>query len=129
MNIRTLGLMAILFMLMFIGASMLNNVNSESIAVQAAEPCRELVEEAAKTVDGVIHAEWNTDDNELNVVYDVTKTDIETIESAIAGSGFPTPNFEVEDGAIEKMQRKCRSAEQARSDKDSRRIIIINNTN
>lgn len=126
MNTRTLGLMAILFILMFVTASVLNDVRSESIAVKADKTCHELLKEAAKTVDGVIEAEWNEEEQKLNVIFNVTKTDIETIESAIAESGFSTPNYEPDDRIIRRTQRKCKVLPETESADGKLKRILTN---
>jgi copper chaperone CopZ len=92
MNKRTLGLMALLFIMMFLTAMVLNDVKSETIPVVIDETCTETLEETAGTVDGVIQADWNDETQELEVVFDSRKTDIEIIESAILESGFETPD-------------------------------------
>jgi periplasmic mercuric ion binding protein len=90
MNKFTLGLMALLFILIFMTAMVLNDVKSETIPVKADETSGVVIEEAAGTVDGVIQAEWNDETKELEVVFDGTKTDLSSIESAIEKSGFET---------------------------------------
>jgi cation transport ATPase len=91
MNRNTLGLMTLLFILMFMTAMVLKDVKSETIPVTADETSKEILEEKANTIEGVIQAEWNDDKQELEVVFDGTKTDIDIIESAISESGFETP--------------------------------------
>jgi|GEM_PF-3649742 len=92
MNKFTLGLMALLFILIFMTAMVLNDVKSEKIPITTDETSMEALEETAGTVEGVIQAEWNDDTQELEVVFDGTKTDISVIESAIEESGFATPD-------------------------------------
>lgn len=82
--------MALLFILIFMTAMVLNDVESETISVKANETKGIILEETAGTVDGVIQAEWNDETKELEVVFDGTKTDINTIESVIQNSGFET---------------------------------------
>jgi hypothetical protein len=88
MNKFTLGLMALLFILIFMTAMVLNDVESEKIPISTDETSMEALEETAGTVDGVIQAEWNDETQELEVVFDGTKTDIDSIESAIEKSGL-----------------------------------------
>jgi copper chaperone CopZ len=90
MNKFTLALMAILFILIFMTAMVLNDVKSETIPVKADETSGIILEETAGAVDGVIQAEWNDLTQELEVVFDGTKTDLNAIESAIEKSGFET---------------------------------------
>jgi copper chaperone CopZ len=111
MNKQTLGLMAILVVLMFIAATVLNNVKSETIKVTVDESCKKLLEETAETIDGVIQAEWNDENNELEVVFDGTKTDMEVIESVIAESGFHTSNQTLDEGEQKNIKHKCNPKE------------------
>jgi hypothetical protein len=82
--------MALLFILIFMTAMVLNDVESEKIPISTNETSLEALEETAGTVDGVIQAEWNEKTQELEVVFDGTKTDIDSIESAIEKSGLVT---------------------------------------
>jgi copper chaperone CopZ len=90
MNKVTLGLMALLCILIFMTAMVLNDVETENIPIKTDEISMETLEETAGSVDGVIQAEWNDETQELEVVFDGTKTDISVIESAIEKSGYTT---------------------------------------
>jgi cation transport ATPase len=115
MNKRTLGLMALLFMMMFMTAMVLNDVKSENIPVAVDETCTKILEETAVTIDGVIQAEWNDETQELEVVYDGTKTDIDIIESAIVESGFETRDSTALEGQDRKTLKKCDTTEKKNS--------------
>lgn len=55
--------------------------------------CKDRIERAAYTVKGVRKAEWNQKDAQLTVSFRNDRTDIETIERAIAKAGHDTANF------------------------------------
>jgi copper chaperone CopZ len=74
---------------------------SKKIEVKAGEECKAHIEKAAKSVEGVSQAEWNDETQELAVVFDDSKTNLDKIETAVANSGHDTPNHEA------KADAKC----------------------
>ncbi len=54
------------------------------------EMCKNTIEKAASSVDGVASANWDVDKKKIDVSFDGTKTDVMTIHNAIAASGYST---------------------------------------
>jgi len=54
------------------------------------ESCKERIEKAAKSVDGVIKADWNIDSKIMEVNFNTSKTNLDKIELAIAKVGHDT---------------------------------------
>ena len=52
--------------------------------------CKKTIENAVNNVEGVTSANWNVDKKKIDVSFDETKTDIMSIHSAIAASGYDT---------------------------------------
>jgi len=55
--------------------------------------CKDRIERAAYTVRGVRQASWDVDEKKLTLSYRSDRTDLETIERAIAKVGHDTENF------------------------------------
>jgi len=52
--------------------------------------CKNTIEKAAKSVDGLISAEWDGSKKQVKVSFDGSKKDIDAIHKAIANSGYDT---------------------------------------
>ncbi len=52
--------------------------------------CKNTIEKAANSVEGVASANWDVDKKKIDVSFDDTKTDAMTIHKAIAASGYDT---------------------------------------
>ncbi len=52
--------------------------------------CESRIEKAAKSVDGVVSADWNKETNMLELIYDKSKTNIHNVQLAIAKVGHDT---------------------------------------
>jgi len=52
--------------------------------------CKQTIEKAANSVEGLESAEWNGSKKEVNVSFDDTKTNLNAIHKAIANSGYDT---------------------------------------
>lgn len=52
--------------------------------------CQTRIEKAAKSVEGVSKAKWNSDNKMLTVTYDASKVKIEDIHKAVAKVGHDT---------------------------------------
>ena len=55
--------------------------------------CETRIEKAAKGVNGVKSADWDQKTKQLEVSYDETKTNMETIRKAVATVGHDTGKF------------------------------------
>ena len=75
--------------------------------VKGSEACKSHIEEAAKSVDGVINADWNNETRQLEVVFNDEQTKQENIEMAIAKAGHDTENMTAKDAGYEKETHDC----------------------
>ena len=55
--------------------------------------CKATIEKAANSVVGVASATWDKAKKKIDVSFDATKTDVKTVETAIANSGYDTQNM------------------------------------
>lgn len=69
--------------------------------------CKKKIEGAAKTA-GASYASWNTETKMLTVSYAAKKTNPETIQKAIAATGYDTPTAKATDEAYEKLHECCK---------------------
>lgn len=70
--------------------------------------CKKRIETAAKSVDGVISADWNVETKMLDVTYDESKTDLQQINEAIAKAGHDTDTVKASDEAYNKLPGCCK---------------------
>lgn len=109
MNLKTIGLIALLVALLFIAATVLAGVETQRLKMNLNEPCIEYVEEVTAEIDGVIEIVWDDETEELEVVYEAKKTNIREIERAISEAGFSTPNFAASESAVENLPAQCKT--------------------
>lgn len=112
MNLKTIGLITILVALLFVAATVLAGVESTRFKMDLNESCIEHVEDIAKDIDGVIEIVWDKETEELEVVYEEKKTNIEQIERILAEAGFDTPNFTASETAARSIQDSCKTAQE-----------------
>ncbi|OIP00951.1 MAG: ATPase [Bacteroidetes bacterium CG2_30_33_31] len=70
--------------------------------------CKDRIEKAAKSVDGVIKASWNKETKMLELSFDDSKTDISKVEMAIAKVGHDTQRFKADDKTYNKLPACCK---------------------
>lgn len=69
--------------------------------------CKERIEKAAKSVNGVSTAVWQTNSKELHYDYDPKKTSPEEISKAIAAVGHDTEMHRADDSVYEALHSCC----------------------
>ena len=69
--------------------------------------CRERIVEAAKSVEGVLKAEWNKSDKVIHIQYDENKTSLDAIEKSIAKTGHDTEKYRASDEAYKLLPECC----------------------
>lgn len=69
--------------------------------------CQLVIEKAANGVDGVIHANWNSETKQMNVEYDYSKTSSEDIKKAVAAVGYDSEEYRAEDNIYNKLHGCC----------------------
>lgn len=83
------------------------NTTSDSFQVWGnCGMCKKTIEKAAK-VKGVETAVWDVDSKQMAVTYDSTKTNVESIQKAIAATGYDTPLAKGDDQAYNDLHGCC----------------------
>lgn len=72
------------------------------------EMCKDRIEMAAKSVAGVVSADWNQETNKLEVTFDDSKTNADKIEMAVAKVGHDTPHHKAADDVYNKLPGCCK---------------------
>jgi Cu(I)/Ag(I) efflux system membrane fusion protein len=70
--------------------------------------CKERIEKAAKSLDGVSKAKWDKAKKELTVTFDPDVTNVEAIEKEVAAVGHDTENVRAKDEVYEKLHSCCK---------------------
>lgn len=68
--------------------------------------CKKRIENAAD-IKGVKRCDWNEDTKIATLVFDARKTDLTTIEKAIAGAGYETSHEKADERAYKKLPDCC----------------------
>jgi membrane fusion protein, copper/silver efflux system len=71
------------------------------------DQCKARIETAAKSVTGVVSAEWNIATKKLLVQFDDTKTNSDAIEKTIAQAGHDTERYKAPDDVYNKLPECC----------------------
>lgn len=69
--------------------------------------CKRTIEKAAKSVEGVIDADWDVDKKRIDVSYDESKTNEMKIHNAIAASGYDTEKVKGNEVAYNDLPGCC----------------------
>ncbi len=70
--------------------------------------CKERIETAAKSVTGVLNAEWNKTDKMAHIRFEPAKTNLDAIEKAVAKAGHDTEKFKAKDETYQLLPECCR---------------------
>ena len=73
----------------------------------SCEMCKERIEKAAKSVDGVLLAVWNQAGQELHLDFDPDKTTADDVAKAVAAVGHDTEKFKAEDSVYNALPECC----------------------
>lgn len=112
MSTTSIGLIALLILAMFVTATVLADIKNESIVVAGCEVCKEKIENAAESVEGVKRANWEGKSQELEIFYDNSETNLDEIEMAVAEAGFDTPNHIANDDAQNQLPDSVKEVQQ-----------------
>lgn len=69
--------------------------------------CEKTIENTAKSVEGVLTADWNKESKLMQVSFDDSKTDVHKIHMAIAKAGYDTEMHKATDKAYNKLHSCC----------------------
>ena len=70
--------------------------------------CKEHIESAALNVIGVSMAHWNSEKQELRVIFDDSKTNLDDIEKAVTKAGHDTSHYKAKDVDFNKLPDCCK---------------------
>jgi Cu(I)/Ag(I) efflux system membrane fusion protein len=71
------------------------------------ELCKDRIEKAALSVNGVSNAFWDVNKKEAEIDFDVTKTDKLSVQKAIANAGHDTETFKADDKTYNALPECC----------------------
>jgi len=74
----------------------------------SCEMCKERIEKAAKSVEGVSFASWDMDKQELHMNFDPAKTNIEVVSKVIAAVGHDTDKDKAEQAVYDALPDCCK---------------------
>ena len=70
--------------------------------------CEHQIAMAAKSIDGVNHAEWNNETKMLAIVYDSNHVKIHKVHKAIARAGYDTKMVQADRKAYNELPECCK---------------------
>ncbi|WP_299671185.1 heavy-metal-associated domain-containing protein [uncultured Polaribacter sp.] len=70
--------------------------------------CKNTIEKAANTVEGVTNATWDVDQKNIAISYDAHKTNAMEIHTAIAASGYDTEKVAGNEEAYKNLPACCK---------------------
>lgn len=116
MKTKMIGLMTVFMLAAFF---VFAQKNTEKIEVKGnCDMCKERIEEAVKSVEGVNEAEWNVETKMLAVDFDGSQTSLDEIEKTIAKAGHDTPNYKAEDEAYNNLPNCCKYRDEVEQEKE-----------
>ena len=83
-------------------------MQSENFTVSGnCDLCKERIEKAAKSVNGVKSASWDEKTKKIHVEFDSMKTDLIIIQKSIAKAGHDTEKYKADDKTYESLPACC----------------------
>ncbi len=70
--------------------------------------CEKRIDKAAKSVDGVTKATWDSETKMLEVTYDASKTTVEKIQTAVSKAGHDTDATKADDKTYSSLPGCCK---------------------
>jgi Cu(I)/Ag(I) efflux system membrane fusion protein len=77
----------------------------------SCEMCKERIENAAKSVEGVTFASWDMEKQELHMNFDPAKTNLEAISKVIVAAGHDTDKDKAEQAVYDALPSCCKYRE------------------
>lgn len=97
------------FLFLFSAVAVMAVTKSEKITVNGScEICKNRIENAVSSLDGVKQAQWDPETKKLGISYDDQKTSTERIQTAIAMAGHDTELFSASDKRYNELPGCCR---------------------
>jgi len=105
MKIKLISTIAIF---LFIGVTVKAGNKLEKIKVKGqCDMCKNRIETAVKSLDGVNSAQWDKSNKSLTVSYDDKKTTTQKIQTSIAMAGHDTEMFSASESGYDKLPGCC----------------------
>jgi copper chaperone CopZ len=105
MKTKMLSLLVIFFLSS--GALLAQTKTSEFEVKGNCGMCKDRIEEAAKSVDGVSRVNWDMETAMLQLSFDASKTSLNEVQMAIAKAGHDTPMHKADDKVYSKLPKCC----------------------
>jgi Cu(I)/Ag(I) efflux system membrane fusion protein len=90
-----------------VSTAVTNNVDSTLTVQGNCGMCKERIEKAAKSVDGVISAVWNSETKKLEFCYDADKTSPDAVSKSVAKAGYDTEKDLADDKTYSDLPGCC----------------------
>lgn len=103
-------ILSIVALFLFGALTVLAENKTEKFEVKGGdcEECKTHIEESTLGVDGVLQANWDMANKQIEVIFDDTKTSLDAVEKAIAKGGNDTPNQKATEEAYNKLPECCK---------------------
>ncbi len=72
------------------------------------DQCKKRIEKAALSVSGVKSASWDIESQKLQLIINEEKTDVESVQNAIAKAGHDSDGTKATDEAYENLHHCCK---------------------
>ncbi|HUS86492.1 MAG TPA: heavy-metal-associated domain-containing protein [Bacteroidales bacterium] len=106
---RTKVLSLLVVLVMGVTSLMAQDQKKEEFKVAGnCDMCKTRIEKAAKTVDGVAEASWDTKTKMLALTFSTDKPNAEAVHKAVAKVGHDTELFKAEKEVYDKLPACCK---------------------
>ncbi|HWB63129.1 MAG TPA: heavy metal-associated domain-containing protein [Chitinophagales bacterium] len=85
---------------------------TETVVIQTSavcESCKNRIEKALKTVEGIVSANLNLDTKKIKVKYDPAKTTPDQIRAVISNTGYDADEVKKNEEAFKKLPKCCQN--------------------
>jgi Cu(I)/Ag(I) efflux system membrane fusion protein len=90
------------------GKALAGNFSKSTFDVSGnCELCKERIEKAALSVNGVSNANWDMKKKNIDITFDISKTNLMAVQKAIAGVGHDTQMIKAEDNIYKSLPECC----------------------
>ena len=101
--------LSILILLFSINSKAQTTVESSTFKVDGnCEMCKQRIEKAAKSINGVSFAKWNIESKIITVKYKTAKTSLDSIHKAISEMGYKTDKVAATEIGYEALPHCCK---------------------
>ena len=91
--------------------SMMNEISGDHVMLTVqglCEMCKDRIEKAAKSVEGVLRAVWVQADKKLHLDFDPDKTSADTVAKTIAAAGHDTDKYKADQATYDSLPACCK---------------------